>query len=35
MNGWYESDGARLHFRDAGLGFPVVFLHPTPLDGDF
>jgi pimeloyl-ACP methyl ester carboxylesterase len=35
MNRWYESAGARLHFRDAGAGFPVVFLHPTPLDGEF
>jgi 3-oxoadipate enol-lactonase len=35
MNGWYESDGARLGFRDTGAGLPVVFLHPTPLDGDY
>ncbi|MDE3149035.1 MAG: alpha/beta fold hydrolase [Acidobacteriota bacterium] len=32
MTGTYESDGARLGFQDAGLGLPVVFLHPTPLD---
>jgi pimeloyl-ACP methyl ester carboxylesterase len=35
MNGTYESDGARLGFRDAGTGMPVVFLHPTPLDGEY
>lgn len=35
MNGWYESDGARLSYRDAGLGLPVVFLHPTPLDNEY
>jgi pimeloyl-ACP methyl ester carboxylesterase len=35
MTGWYESDGVRLGFRDTGAGQPVVFLHPTPLDGDF
>jgi 3-oxoadipate enol-lactonase len=35
MNGWYESDGARLRFRDTGAGLPVVFLHPTPLDADY
>jgi 3-oxoadipate enol-lactonase len=35
----YESGGARLSFDDAGHGagegLPVVFLHPTPVDGDF
>jgi pimeloyl-ACP methyl ester carboxylesterase len=35
MNGWYESGGARLHFRDIGAGLPVIFLHPTPLDQDY
>ena len=35
MSGWYESDGARLSYRDAGSGRPLVFLHPTPLDGVF
>jgi 3-oxoadipate enol-lactonase len=35
MNSWYQSDGARLSFRDTGTGLPVVFLHPTPLDGDY
>ncbi|MGA3081554.1 MAG: alpha/beta fold hydrolase [Terracidiphilus sp.] len=27
--------GAKLAFRDAGSGLPVVFLHPTPLDGEY
>jgi pimeloyl-ACP methyl ester carboxylesterase len=35
MNGIYESDGAKLGFRDTGAGLPVVFLHPTPLDRDY
>jgi pimeloyl-ACP methyl ester carboxylesterase len=35
MNGSYESDGVTLAFRDSGSGLPVVFLHPTPLDGEF
>ncbi|MGH9606048.1 MAG: alpha/beta fold hydrolase [Terracidiphilus sp.] len=35
MNGTFESGGARLAFRDAGAGTPVVFLHPTPLDGGY
>ena len=35
MNGFYESDGARLGFRDTGAGEPVVFLHSTPLDGEY
>ena len=35
MSAWYESDGARLSYRDAGSGRPLVFLHPTPLDGAF
>ncbi len=35
MNLRYESDKAQLSFRDAGAGVPVVFLHPTPLDGNF
>lgn len=35
MNQSYESGGARLAYRDAGAGTPVVFLHPTPLDGDY
>jgi 3-oxoadipate enol-lactonase len=35
MNGAYESDGAKLSFRDTGSGVPVVFLHPTPLDREY
>ena len=35
MTGTYESGGARLAFRDMGAGLPVIFLHPTPVDGDF
>ena len=35
MNATYRSDGATLAFRDSGAGLPVVFLHPTPLDGDY
>jgi pimeloyl-ACP methyl ester carboxylesterase len=35
MNAIYRSDGATLAFRDSGAGLPVVFLHPTPLDGDY
>ncbi len=35
MKGIYESDGARLSFRENGAGQPVVFLHPTPLDGEY
>ncbi len=31
----YESDQAQLSFRETGTGVPAVFLHPTPLDGDF
>ena len=35
MKGSFVSDGARLCFRDSGAGLPVVFLHPTPLDGEY
>lgn len=35
MMSTYQSNGAELAFRDSGEGLPVVFLHPTPLDGDF
>jgi pimeloyl-ACP methyl ester carboxylesterase len=35
MNAIYESDGARLSYRDSGAGVPVVFLHPTPLDREY
>lgn len=29
---FYESDGARVAYRESGSGLPVIFLHPTPLD---
>jgi 3-oxoadipate enol-lactonase len=32
MSEVYESNGARLSFRENGAGLTVVFLHPTPLD---
>ncbi len=32
MNSTYDSDGARLSYRETGTGLPVVFLHPTPID---
>jgi 3-oxoadipate enol-lactonase len=35
MNGSFFSDGARLSYSDTGVGVPVVFLHPTPLDHDY
>jgi pimeloyl-ACP methyl ester carboxylesterase len=35
MTGTYQSDGAVLAFRDTGAGLPVVFLHPTPIDGEY
>lgn len=35
MTAFYHSDGARLAFRESGTGLPVVFLHPTPLDGEY
>jgi len=35
MKRWIESNGARLAFRDTGAGIPVVFLHPTPIDGEY
>jgi len=31
----YVSDGATLSYADSGAGVPVVFLHPTPLDGGY
>src|SRR6185437_12370644 len=35
MNGAYPSNDAQLAFSDSGAGTPVLFLHPTPLDGDY
>lgn len=35
MNGTYKSDGATLAYWASGTGLPVVFLHPTPLDGEY
>jgi pimeloyl-ACP methyl ester carboxylesterase len=35
MNGTYLSHASALSFSDSGAGLPVVFLHPTPLDGDY
>jgi pimeloyl-ACP methyl ester carboxylesterase len=35
MNGTYQPGGATLAFRDSGTGLPIVFLHPTPLDGEY
>ena len=35
MNATYRSDAATLAFRDSGAGLPMVFLHPTPLDGEY
>ncbi|MGC9159105.1 MAG: alpha/beta fold hydrolase [Terracidiphilus sp.] len=35
MNALYDSDGAKLVYRDHGSGLPVIFLHPTPLDGEY
>jgi 3-oxoadipate enol-lactonase len=35
MNGVYPSNDAQLAFSDLGAGTPVLFLHPTPLDGDY
>lgn len=35
MNAKYKSDEAWLTYRDEGDGLPVVFLHPTPVDGEY
>lgn len=35
MKATYQSDGATLAFRETGAGLPVMFLHPTPLDGEY
>jgi 3-oxoadipate enol-lactonase len=32
MSGMYTVGGAALRFTEAGVGLPVIFLHPTPLD---
>jgi 3-oxoadipate enol-lactonase len=35
MKRTYQSNGARLNYRDSEAGLPVIFLHPTPLDQDY
>jgi pimeloyl-ACP methyl ester carboxylesterase len=35
MKDTFVSDGATLAYWDSGTGLPLVFLHPTPLDGEF
>lgn len=35
MNGTYTQNGARLAYWETGSGLPVIFLHPTPLDGEY
>ncbi len=35
MDGSYKSDGVRLAYHESGAGLPVIFLHPTPLSGEF
>jgi pimeloyl-ACP methyl ester carboxylesterase len=35
MSSSYQSGSATLAFRESGAGQPVVFLHPTPLDGEY
>jgi 3-oxoadipate enol-lactonase len=35
MNGTYTRNGARLAYWETGAGLPVIFLHPTPLDGEY
>jgi len=35
MSASYQSGSATLAFRESGAGQPVVFLHPTPLDGEY
>ena len=35
MNGTYTENGARLAYWETGSGLPVIFLHPTPLDGEY
>ena len=35
MSKFYESNGARLAYRDVGQRVPAVFLHPTPIDHQY
>lgn len=35
MTGTYTSGETELSFGDTGAGLPVVFLHPTPLNGEY
>lgn len=35
MRGTYTSDETTLSFVETGEGLPVVFLHPTPLNGEY
>jgi len=35
MKANYQSGGTTLAYRETGAGVPVVFLHPTPLDGEY
>jgi pimeloyl-ACP methyl ester carboxylesterase len=35
MSTVFQCAGVTLAYRDAGVGLPVVFLHPTPLDGEY
>lgn len=35
MNGFFERNTARLAYSVRGAGLPVVFLHPTPVDGEY
>lgn len=35
MSDFYRSGDARLGFHESGVGLPVVFLHPTPLDREY
>src|SRR5512146_842883 len=35
MSVFNSSSGVNLAYSDTGIGLPVVFLHPTPLDHDY
>ena len=35
MKSHYKADGTLLAYSGTGVGLPVVFLHPTPLDGEY